>query len=53
MDNGSPVSEAYEGVFAYTGTIKTVQIHIAPSSLSEADREKVSKAAGDAAMAIE
>ena len=53
MDNGSPVSEAYEGPFAYTGTIKKVQIHIAPSSLGASDREKVRNAQRDTAIAIE
>jgi arylsulfatase len=37
MDNGSPVSEAYEGPFAYGGTIKKVEIHIAPA-LSASDQ---------------
>jgi arylsulfatase len=52
-DNGSPVSEEYQPPFAYAGTIKKVQIHIAPSALSESDREKVRNAERDAAMAIE
>jgi len=38
---------------AAAGTIKKVQIHIAPSALSESDREKVRNAERDAAMAIE
>jgi arylsulfatase len=53
MDNGSAVSESYEGPFAYSGTIKKVQIHIAPSNVSAADQQKVSNAARDAAMAME
>jgi len=53
MDNGSPVSEAYEGPFAYTGIIKKVQIHIALSNLSAGDQEKVNNAARDAAMVME
>jgi arylsulfatase len=52
-DNGSPVSEEYQPPFAYAGTIKKVQIHIAPSALSESDREKVRNAERDAAIAIE
>ena len=53
MDNGSPVSEGYQPPFAYTGTIKKVQIHIAPSTLTASDEEKVRNAERDAAMAIE
>jgi arylsulfatase A-like enzyme len=53
MDNGSPVSEAYEGAFPYSGIIKKVQIHIAPSNLSASDQNKVNNAARDAAMAME
>jgi len=52
-DNGSSVSEEYQPPFAYAGTIKKVQIHIAPSALSESDREKVRNAERDAAIAIE
>jgi hypothetical protein len=53
MDNGSPVSENYRAPFAYAGTIKKVEIHIAPSTLSARDQEKVRNAERDAAMAIE
>jgi len=53
MDNGSPVSEEYQPPFAYAGTIKKVQIHIAPSILSASDQEKVRNAERDAALAIE
>jgi hypothetical protein len=53
MDNGSPVSENYRAPFAYAGTIKKVEIHIAPSALSARDQEKVRNAERDAAMAIE
>jgi hypothetical protein len=53
MDNGSPVSEGYQPPFAYTGTIKKVQVHIAPSDLSASDQEKVRNAERKAAMAIE
>jgi hypothetical protein len=53
MDNGSPVSESYEPPFAYTGTIQKVQVHVAPSTLSAGDQEKVRSAGFDAAMAIE
>ena len=53
MDNGSPVSEEYQPPFAYAGTIKKVQIHIAPSTLSASDQEKIRNAKRDAAIAIE
>jgi arylsulfatase len=53
MDNGSPVSEDYQPPFAYAGTIKKVQIHIAPSALNANDQEKVRNAEHDAAIAIE
>jgi arylsulfatase len=41
MDNGSPVSEAYQPPFAYTGTIRKVEITLSPSRLSGSDAEKV------------
>jgi arylsulfatase len=53
MDNGSPVSENYQTPFAYAGTIKKVEIHIAPSALTASDQEKVRNAERDAAIAIE
>jgi arylsulfatase len=53
MDNGSPVSENYRAPFVYVGTIKKVQIHVAPSALSANDREKVRDEKRSAAMAIE
>ena len=53
MDSASPVSENYQPPFAYAGTIKKVQIHIAPSALSASDQEKVRNAERKAAMAIE
>jgi arylsulfatase len=53
MDNGSPVSENYQPPFAYAGTIKKVEIHVAPSALSASDKEKVRIAERKAAMTIE
>jgi arylsulfatase len=53
MDNGSPVSEAYESPFAYAGTIKKVTINIQPSALSASDQQAVRDAAGAAMMTIE
>ena len=53
MDAGSPVSEEYRSPFAYAGTIRKVQIRLAPSALSASDQEKVRHAARKAAMTIE
>jgi arylsulfatase len=53
MDAGSPVSEDYRSPFAYAGTIRKVQIRLAPSALSANDQKKVRHAARKAAMAIE
>jgi arylsulfatase A-like enzyme len=53
MDNGSPVSEDYRAPFAYVGTIKKVEIHLAPSALSASDRKAVRDAERKAALAIE
>jgi arylsulfatase A-like enzyme len=53
MDNGSPVSEAYEPPFAYTGTIKTIKIKIGPSALNASEQQTVRDMRGAAAMTIE
>jgi hypothetical protein len=53
MESGSPVSEEYYPPFAYAGTIKKVQIRIAPSTLSASEHEKIRNAERDAAMGIE
>jgi arylsulfatase len=53
VDNGSPVSENYQPPFAYGGTIKKVEIHVSPSTLSAADQLKVWDAGRGAAMGIE
>jgi arylsulfatase len=53
MDNGSPVSENYQPPFAYAGTIKKVEIHLAPSGLSASEKKNVRIAERKAAMAIE
>src|SRR5258705_6554117 len=52
MDNAPPGSEAYEGPFAYTGTIKKVEIHISPA-LSASDKRQVRLAELKALMGIE
>jgi arylsulfatase len=53
MDSASPVSESYRSAFAYAGTIKRVDIHLAPSALSASDEKKVRDAERKAAVAIE
>jgi arylsulfatase len=53
MDTGSPVSEAYEPPFAYTGTIKKVTINIAASALGESDHQTVRDMGRAAALTIE
>jgi hypothetical protein len=53
MDNGSPVSDAYEAPFAYAGTIKKVKIKIEPSNLSASDQQAVRDAERKVAMGIE
>jgi arylsulfatase len=53
MDNGSPVSEDYQPPFAYTGTIKKVEIHLSPGQLSRNDREKIRDAKNKTAIATQ
>jgi arylsulfatase len=53
LDSASPVSIEYQAPFRYTGTLKKVEIDVAPAQLSATDREKVRNAERDAAMAIE
>ncbi len=53
LDSASPVSTEYQAPFRYTGTLKKVEIDVAPAQLSAIDREKLRNAERDAAMAIE
>jgi arylsulfatase len=53
MDNGSPVGEGYQPPFAYTGTIKQVEIHLAPGHLSRNDTDKLRNAERRAAIATQ
>jgi|HubBroStandDraft_4_1064222.scaffolds.fasta_scaffold02514_3 arylsulfatase A-like enzyme len=53
MDNGSPVSEAYEPPFAYAGTIKNVEIKIQDRTLSASDQQAVRDMERAAALTIE
>jgi arylsulfatase len=40
MDTASPVSTDYQSPFRYTGTLKKVDIDIAPAQLTARDREQ-------------
>jgi len=53
MDNGSPVSEAYAPPFAYTGTIKKIEIHIERSGLTATDQQKVRDGENGVALGME
>ena len=53
LDSASPVSTEYRVPFPYTGTLKKVEIDVAPAQLSATDREKLREAEREAAMAIE
>lgn len=53
MDNGSPVSEAYQPPFAYSGTIKKISITLEPSTLSASDQRMVRDQQRAAAFTIE
>jgi arylsulfatase len=53
MDNGSPVSEAYDPPFAYAGTIKKVEINTRPSALSSRDQQTIRDKQRAVAMGME
>jgi arylsulfatase len=53
MDEGSPVSEAYQPPFAYVGAIKKIEINIKPSVLNMSDQQKVRDAQRQALMTME
>ena len=53
MDTGSPVSADYESPFAFTGTLKKVEIDTAPADLSTDDHEKIRKAGEQIEMAVQ
>jgi arylsulfatase len=42
-DTGSPVSDLYKAPFRFAGTIKKVEIDLAPERLGAADLEKLRK----------
>jgi arylsulfatase len=53
LDSASPVSTEYQPPFRYTGTLKKVEIDVAPAQLGVSDLEKLRNADRDTAMAIE
>jgi len=53
LDSASPVSTEYQPPFRYTGTLKKVEIDVAPAQLSASDQEKRRNAKWEVAMAIE
>jgi len=53
LDTASPVSTEYQPPFRYTGTLKKVEIDVAPAQLSASDQEKLREKKREAAMAIE
>src|SRR5215831_17460087 len=53
MDEGSPVSEAYRSPFAYSGTIKTVTVHLSPASRTARDEGQIRGAARQLALGIQ
>ena len=53
MDTGSPVSADYESPFAFTGSLKKVEIDIAPANLSSKDWELLRQGEQDFEAAVE
>jgi arylsulfatase len=53
MDNGSPVSEAYEPPFAYGGTIKTVKIRIQSPVFNASEQQSISAAEREVMLGME
>src|SRR5262252_7478877 len=53
MDEGSPVSEAYRSPFAYSGTIKTVTVHLSPAIRTARDEGQIRGAARQLALGIQ
>jgi arylsulfatase len=43
-DTGSPVSDLYKSPFRFAGTIRKIEIDLAPANLSVADLKKLNKA---------
>ena len=53
IDTGSPVSADYESPFAFTGTLKKVEIDTVPADLSTDDHEMIRKAGAQIEMAVQ
>jgi arylsulfatase len=52
-DTGTPVGSGYESPFQYTGTLKKVEIDLAPTNLADRDKDLLRKLSFEAAMAIQ
>ena len=44
LDTGSPVSELYQSPFKFTGTLKKIEIDIAPTKFGALDQQQIDKA---------
>jgi arylsulfatase len=53
MDTGSPVSAEHQSPFPFTGTLKKVEIDLAPANLSAEDREMIRRAEDNIEMAVQ
>jgi hypothetical protein len=47
------VSDQYQSLFKFTGTLNKIEINIAPTNLTAEDQKKINKANKAAAAAIE
>jgi len=53
LDEGSPVSDLYQSPFPFTGTLKQIEIDIAPTKFGAIDQEQIDKAAAATAVSVE
>jgi arylsulfatase A-like enzyme len=53
LDTGSPVSSLYQSPFKFTGTLKKIEIELAPANLSAEELKQIDKAHKAVAAAVE
>ena len=53
LDTGSPVSNLYQSPFKFTGTLKKIEIELAPANLSAEELKQIDKAHKAVAAAME
>jgi hypothetical protein len=53
LDTGSPVSNLYQSPFKFTGTLKKIEIELAPTNLSAEELKQIDKAHKAVAAAVE